>query len=219
MSSIENVIEKGASQGGNFVNSQLHRPIFNIVKNNFYAHTNAGLFVASPDIEEENVVSSGNSVQIPLLLVSIEATVQGFIAEILAVQTFKNKEDTSLEVVYRFPVEEDAAVTACSAELDGEKIEATIQENWKADKMYDDAIKEKKSAVKLTSVRPDIFEMMIGNLAPGSVCIVTIKYIMELPVEDGKTRMIIPTTIAPKFVTDKHNASVVPQVLFVYCGV
>ena len=174
----------------------------------------AGLFIVSPGARpwEEDEFKP-----IPLQLVNISATVENFIAEILMTQKYRNKERNPLEVVYRFPVEEDAAVTACSAVLDGKTIVAKIQENKKAEKMYNDAISEKKTAVMLSSTRPDIFEMKIGHLAPGSECSVTIKYVMELPVEEGKTRLTIPTTIAPKYIADRHSSSVVPKVKKILC--
>ena len=172
-------------------------------------HDIAGLFTMAPGARpwEEDELKP-----IPLLLVNIDANVDNFVAEVLMTQKYKNKEKNPLEVVYRFPIEEDAAVTACSAVLDGKTIVAKIQENKKAEKMYNEAINENKTAVLLSSARPDIFEMKIGNLAPGSECSVTIKYVMELPVEDRKTRLTIPTTIAPKYITDRHSSSVVPKV-------
>ena len=45
---------------------------------------------------------------------------------------------------------------------------ATIQENEKAEKMYKKAIESNKTAVKLSSTRPDIFQMKVGNLSPGA---------------------------------------------------
>ena len=58
----------------------------------------------------------------------------------------------------------------------------------------------------VTLHRPDIFQMKVGNLSPGATCEITISFIMELPVEEGKTRMTIPTTIAPRYIADKHHA-------------
>lgn len=51
--------------------------------------------------------------------------------------------------IYFFPVEEEAAVTACSAELEGRKIVDRIQEMQKAQKLYDEAITEKQTAFLL----------------------------------------------------------------------
>ena len=93
---------------------------------------------------------------------------KNFVAEVEIEQKYQNKEETALEVIYNFPVEEEAAVIGCSALLDGETIVATIQENEKAEKMYKKAIESNKTAVKLSSTRPDIFQMKVGNLSPGA---------------------------------------------------
>ena len=123
---------------------------------------------------------------VPLMDVKINALVTNFIAEVEMVQRYQNKERSAIEVVYRFPMEEGATVTACSATLEGRTIVAQIQENKRAEAMYQEAIKNKKTAVKLSSTRPDIFEMKVGNLSPGSECIIAVKYIMELPVEERR---------------------------------
>merc|ERR1719422_81022 len=109
-------------------------------------------------------------VPVPLTGVSINVIVKNFVAEVEIEQKYQNKEETALEVIYNFPVEEEAAVIGCSALLDGETIVATIQENEKAEKMYKKAIESNKTAVKLSSTRPDIFQMKVGNLSPGAEC-------------------------------------------------
>ena len=89
-----------------------------------------------------------------------------------------------------------------------------MEEKQKAEEKYEKAVKEKKTAVLLTETRPDIFQLKLGSLSAGSECLVTVTFLMELPVEETKTRLTIPTTIAPKYVTPRqHQSSVVPQVL------
>ena len=89
-----------------------------------------------------------------------------------------------------------------------------MEEKQKAEEKYEKAVKEKKTAVLLTETRPDIFQLKLGRLSAGSECLVTVTFLMELPVEETKTRLTIPTTIAPKYVTPRqHQSSVVPQVL------
>ena len=89
-----------------------------------------------------------------------------------------------------------------------------MQEKKRAEEMYEKAVKEKKTAVLLTETRPDIFQLKLGSLSPGSECLVTITFVLELPVEETKTRLTIPTTIAPKYISQRqHQSSVVPQAL------
>ena len=44
-----------------------------------------------------------------------------------------------------------------------------------------------------------MFRASIGNLPPGKEVLVRITYVTELPVDDGRLRFTLPTTIAPKY--------------------
>ena len=71
----------------------------------------SGLYQVLPDEPQP--------VAVPLLSVECSVVVNNFIAEVEIVQKYQNKENTSLEVVYYFPVEESASVLGCKALLDG----------------------------------------------------------------------------------------------------
>ena len=165
----------------------------------------AGLIKAGAGLE---------GIPIPLLEVGIHVVVRNFIAEVEMTQRYRNTQESPLEVLYTFPVEEEAAVTGCTAVLGDQTIVARVQENRRAERMYEEAVKENKTAVLLSSARPDIFQLRVGQLAPGAECEVRVSYVVELPVEEASTRLTIPTTIAPKYVTDRqHTSSLVPKVL------
>ena len=55
------------------------------------------------------------------MAVEVRAEVKNFIAEVELSQKYHNKEKNPLEVVYFFPLEEEASVIGCRALLDGEK--------------------------------------------------------------------------------------------------
>ena len=74
-----------------------------------------------------------------------------------------------------------------------------ISKKAEAQKIYDDAIKDNKTSFLLEETKADIFQLHVGNLSSGAKCKVKITYIMELPVEDGKTKLTIPTTVAPRY--------------------
>jgi len=169
----------------------------------------SGLLYSLPSTDP---YSSPEYVPVPLTSVNIRAKVVNFITEVEVTQEYQNKEKNPIEVIYFFPVEEAAAVTACSAQLEGRNIDSKIQEKEKAQKLYDEAIKEKKTAFLLNETKGDIFQLKIGNLSPGAGCKVTITYLMELPVEDGKTRLTIPTTIAPKYVPSADGSEIAKKI-------
>merc|ERR1711963_969513 len=58
--------------------------------------------------------------------------------------------------------------------------------------------------IMLNEVSPDVFSMKLGQLKPGSRASIKLTYIMELPVENGQTRLTIPTTIVPKYGPKNH---------------
>eukprot|EP00092_Neocalanus_flemingeri_P009192 GFUD01009893.1.p1 GENE.GFUD01009893.1~~GFUD01009893.1.p1 ORF type:complete len:803 (+),score=226.34 GFUD01009893.1:227-2635(+) len=156
-----------------------------------------GLFYSLPT---EDPSTPPQHVSVPLTGVTIRVRLVNFIAQVEVTQEYQNKENNAIEVVYFFPVEEEAAVTGCSAELEGRNVVAKIKKKDEAQKLYNEAVNDGKTAVLLDEIKPDIFELKVGHLSPGAKCKVKITYIMELPVENGKTKLTIPTTIAPRYV-------------------
>ena len=75
---------------------------------------------------------------VALMSVDLRAEVRNLLAEVEVSQKYQNKENNPLEVVYFFPVEEEASVVACKATFDG-----------KANKTIDDNMWEKKRTIKL----------------------------------------------------------------------
>ena len=73
----------------------------------------SGLYHVLPD--------QADPVPVPLVSVEVRAEVKNFIAEVELSQKYHNKENNPLEVIYFFPIEEEASVIGCKALLDGEK--------------------------------------------------------------------------------------------------
>ena len=86
----------------------------------------AGLFIIS---SESTPWEEEKQDPVPLTEVAINVELRNFIAHVEMRQKYQNKENNPIEAVYNFPIEEDAAVIGCSAVLEGETINATIQEN------------------------------------------------------------------------------------------
>ena len=111
-----------------------------------------------------------------------------------------------------FPVEEEAAVISFEAEVDNRKIVTEIKEKQEARNDYDEAIQDRKTAVLLEESQPDIFQIKLGHLKPNKQAKITITYISELPVEDGKIKLTIPTTIAPRYIPSLDNSEAAKQI-------
>ena len=159
-----------------------------------------------------NVSLENDVVPIPLQDVKIEAKIVDFVSEITVSQSYVNVEINPVEVVYMFPIEEEAAVTTFEAKIDDRIIVTKIQEKEKAREEYNEAIRNHKTAVLLEETQPDIFQIKLGQLKPGAGAKITIKYLTELPVEDGKIKLTIPTTIAPRYIPPGDNSEAASKI-------
>ena len=160
-------------------------------------------------VEDPQNPSQEETIPVPLKNVHIDARIIDFISEIKVSQSYVNKEENPIEAVYMFPVEEEAAVISFEAQVDKRKIVTKIKEKKEARKDYDEAIQHSKTAVLLEETQPDIFQIKLGHLKPNREAKIVITYVSELPVEDGKVKLTIPTTIAPRYVppSDKSQAA------------
>ena len=135
---------------------------------------------------------------IPLVSVQVDAKVVNFTAQVEVTQEFVNREQNPIECVYFFPVEEEAAVVDFTAELEVRKIKTRIKEKEAAREEYNQAVLNTQTAFLLEETKPDIFEIKVGYLSPGAGCKIKMTYLSELPVEEGKTKLTIPTTVTPR---------------------
>ncbi|CAF0897560.1 unnamed protein product [Adineta steineri] len=140
---------------------------------------------------------------VPLKQVNIEGKIHSFAADVTIKQIFRNDESTSIEAVYCFPIEEQAAIYSFIAQIDDREIEAKLKEKKEAQKQYNDALQQGHGAYLLEQNEnsQDNFIINIGALPPGKECHITISYVTELElIENGKKiRFVIPTTIAPRY--------------------
>ena len=163
-------------------------------------------------LSDLNISSEDDVVPVPLQKVEIEAKIVDFVSEIAVTQSYVNVESNPIEVVYMYPIEEEASVTAFKAEIDHRIIVTKIQEKEKARDEYHEAMRNQKTAALLEETQPDIFQIKLGQLKPGAGARITIKYLTELPAEDGKIKLTIPTTIAPRYIPPKDNSEAASKI-------
>ncbi len=113
-------------------------------------------------------------------------------------QTYVNLEPNPIETNYIFPVEEESAMISFKAKIDGREIITKVKEKQEAKMEYDDAVNRGQTAVLLEEQKQDLFQMKVGQLKSNSKAEVEITYLMELPVEEDKVRLAVPTTICPR---------------------
>ena len=160
-------------------------------------------------LKDPNTSFEAEAIPVPLKSVDVKTKIVEFVSEIKVTQTYVNEESNPIEAVYFFPVEEEAAVISFEAQVDDRKISTLIKEKEQARKDFDEAVQNRKIAVILEEMQSDIFQIKVGHLKPNKQAKITITYVSELPVEDGKIKLTIPTTIAPRYVSpsDKSEAA------------
>ncbi|XP_061434270.1 von Willebrand factor A domain-containing protein 5A-like isoform X12 [Lethenteron reissneri] len=158
---------------------------------------------------------------VPLKAVSVEVSVQGFVASVRATLSYLNAEAFPVEASFLFPLDDDSAVHAFSASLNGRHIDAVIKEKEKAKEEYDDAMSSGHTAFLLSEDRGDVFQCMLGNLGAGEGAELRVEFVSELAVEpDGAVRFCLPTVLNPRYTPPDSSPadSALPFVPFVSCS-
>jgi len=130
---------------------------------------------------------------IPLLGVTVEATLRDYAAKVTLSQRYANSEKHPIEAVYVFPLDEAAAVCGFEAEIDGRRVVAHVEEREKAFEAYDEALAAGHGAYLLDQETPDVFTASLGNIPPGAEVLVRITTVAELPLEGDDIRFTLPT--------------------------
>ena len=123
------------------------------------------------------------------------------------VQEYMNVESKAIEVIYYFPIEESAVVTNVETVVEGRRVVGKVKEKQEARKEYRSAVAQGRTAMKVEEVKADILELKVGRLAAGAGCKVTLTYLLEADVEQEKTRLTLPTTLAPRYCPPSHKTS------------
>ena len=144
--------------------------------------------------------------QIALRGVDIRARVRDSASRVTVKQHYVNTEKVPVEAVYSFPLEESGAVCEFEVEIGGRTIVGQVEEKEAAFEKYDEAMAEGHGAFLLDQDRPNIFTASVGNLAPGQEATVKIGYVAELDRSGERMRLMIPTTISPRYVPPEMEA-------------
>ena len=143
---------------------------------------------------------TSSQVSIPLQGVRIEACLTGLSSKVTVTQRYTNLEAVDVEAVYVFPLEEGAAVCGFTARVGDRLLHGRVEEREKAFEVYDDAMAAGHGAFLLDQERPNIFTVSVGNLRPQQSIEIAITYVTLLTFEGAAIRLLIPTTVSPRYV-------------------
>jgi Ca-activated chloride channel family protein len=155
---------------------------------------------SSPYLE----VLTKNSI-IPLTKTKADIQITGTIAEVHIRQEYLNMGDTPIEALYVFPLSSQAAVHKMDMNIGDRTIHAKVYERQKADRVYQNALKEGKRAAKLTQHRPNVFQMNVGNIMPKEKVSIDLYYTEMLTPTSGEYQFVFPGAVGPRY-TGENNS-------------
>ena len=124
---------------------------------------------------------------------------EGVLFELTLRQTYRNASKRLLEVVYTFPLPQQAVLLGFASELNGERKVGSIVAKREAERQYEAALAEGDAPVMLEALDDGLHTANIGNLKPGEEVVLEVRFAQLLAFEQGRLRVAIPTTIAPRY--------------------
>jgi Ca-activated chloride channel family protein len=144
-------------------------------------------------------VRGEEEIPLPLKGTKVRARIDAYIASVEVEQQYHNPYDEKIEVVYVFPLPQDAAVSDFLMKVGDRTIRGMIREREEAERIYEEARSMGFVASLLTEERPNIFTQRVANIEPGKDIDVQLTYYNALPYRDGAYVFSFPTVVGPRF--------------------
>jgi Ca-activated chloride channel homolog len=128
--------------------------------------------------------------RLPLKETKADVRIVGVIADVVVTQVYRNEGTRPINARYVFPASTRAAVHGMTLQVGEHRIRAKIREKQAAQKEFDQAKKEGKSAALLEQQRPNVFSMSVANVMPQD----------EIRVELHYSELLVPTDGTYEFV-------------------
>ena len=130
----------------------------------------------------------------------VHISIAGFAARVTVEQQFGNDLDHAVEGIYVFPLPENAAVDQMEMTIGKRKIVGTVQKRADAERIYETAKNQGKTAALLTQERPNIFTQAVANIMPGDAIAVKISYFQNIKYDHGQYELNFPMVVGPRYI-------------------
>lgn len=137
----------------------------------------------------------------PPALLGVEARgrLDGVLLSLTLRQTYRNDTAEPLEVVYTFPLPHGAVLLGLAAEFDGQRLTGHVLPASSAEQTYERALADGDAPVLLEVAADGLHTASLGNLKAGETVTLEVRLAQLLAFEQGRLRVSIPTTIAPRY--------------------
>ncbi len=158
-----------------------------------------GATPSSAEVGRLEVRRDGRPEPLPLKHTEVKAKVSLAVASVSVVQQYHNPYAEKIEVVYTFPLPDDASVRDFVLQIGERRIRGLLREKEEATKIYEEAKRQGYRASLMVQDRPNIFTQSVANIEPGKQIDVAVTYFHSVRVEDGGFELVIPTVVGPRF--------------------
>lgn len=147
------------------------------------------------------VLKTASAFSAPPVLTGVQAQgrLDAVSFELTLRQTYRNNGDRVAEVVYTFPLPATATLLGFASELNGLRRSGQIVGKVQAERQYEAAMEAGDAPVMLETHGGGIHTANIGNLKPGDEIVIEVRIAQLLRFENGRLRLCLPTTIAPRY--------------------
>lgn len=140
----------------------------------------------------------------PMLLgVKASGAVKGRLLLMTLEQRYRNASSNNAEITYTFPLpygpNGGAVLMDVEVDIHGKVLKGEVSTKNTARAKYEEAISEGNTSILLERNYDGSFTLELGNLMAGEECKIMIRYAQTLSPEHGQIRMMLPTTIAPRY--------------------
>jgi Ca-activated chloride channel family protein len=144
-------------------------------------------------------VRTGHARTSVLQSIRADGCVQGLLFELTVEQTYLNTSEDNIEAVYTFPVTWDAVLLSVECVLGDKVLQGVVVAKADGERRYEAALEEGNAAVMVERAGDGMYTANVGNLLPGERAIVRFRYAQLLSFAQGHIRLVVPTTIGPRY--------------------
>lgn len=136
---------------------------------------------------------------------------QGYALLLTLTQHYRNNSEHAIEAVYTFPMAAGATLAGLQAVIAGKRLVGQVLEKAKAETRYEQAIEDGDMPVMVERSGRGLYTANLGGIGPGETVQITITYVQLLDQEDGRIRLVVPTTVAQRYGDPRREGGLQPH--------
>ncbi len=150
------------------------------------------------NLRQAELISGGDR-DLMLLGVKASGAVKGRLLVMTLEQAYRNTSSKNTEISYTFPLPFGAVLMEVDVTLNGLVLKGEVSPRNIARAKYEEAISKGNSSIMLERNRDGSYTLELGNLIAREECRILVRYAQVLATEHGQVRLMLPTTIAPRY--------------------